>query len=215
MELPDNQALPAKRGPEGVPAFLRWLASLKLAVVLLVLLIAVLIPATLLDPAYGAWYVYNTGWFVALMALLAVNILAATLIRYPWNKRLGFLITHCGLLLLLAGAVVTYFYKVEGHVRFAEGETVEEMRLYDVCQFTVRWDKKAGGETPPNESFTFAPGPVDWPAGKTLDFGGGDLQFRVLKYYAHAATKEQWLADESRQGIAALRVALLRPTARR
>ena len=31
------------------------------------------------------WYVYGSPWFVGLLALLGVNILAATLIRFPWK----------------------------------------------------------------------------------------------------------------------------------
>ena len=40
-----------------------------------------------------------------LLAFLGDNILCAALIRYPWKKRqTGFVITHAGLLILLAGS---------------------------------------------------------------------------------------------------------------
>ena len=84
-----------------------WLASLKLAVILIVVLAAVLAWATLLESAsgreYAQWYVYKSDWFIGLLGLLGVNILAATLIRWPWTKsRSGFVMTHAGLLVLLA-----------------------------------------------------------------------------------------------------------------
>ena len=88
---------------------LDWFASLKLAVVLLVALAAVLAAATLLEKwrghEYAQWYVYNSPWFMALVALLALNILAAMIVRFPWRWRhCGFLLAHAGVLVLLAGA---------------------------------------------------------------------------------------------------------------
>ena len=45
--------------------------------------------------------------FAILLAFLGTNILCAALIRFPWKKRqTGFVITHAGLLILLAGLVV-------------------------------------------------------------------------------------------------------------
>ena len=89
---------------------LRGLASLKLAIFLLAALAAVLAAATLLETACGresaAWYVYHTRWFLALLGLLAANILAATAVRFSWKVgHFGFLLTHVGLLILLGGAV--------------------------------------------------------------------------------------------------------------
>lgn len=75
--------------------------------ILILLLAAVLAAATFMESAkgreYAQWYVYKSSWFIALLALLGVNILAATLVRFPWKMRnLGFLITHAGLLAVLA-----------------------------------------------------------------------------------------------------------------
>src|SRR3989304_96668 len=79
--------------------FYRGLASLKLAVGLMVLLAFIMAAATLMEKYrgrdYTLWYVYNSSWFIALLGLCALNILAALLIRYPWGKaRIGFLLVH-------------------------------------------------------------------------------------------------------------------------
>ena len=65
------------------------LASAKLGVALLGVLTLALIPATLLDKYYGLdfanSYVYKSSWFIGLLFLLCVNILAAVLLRIPRN----------------------------------------------------------------------------------------------------------------------------------
>ena len=85
---------------------LRFFGSMKLAVALIVILAAVLAWATFQEAArgreYAQWYVYHSRWFIGLLALLGVNILAATLVRFPWKKRFGFVVTHAGLLVLLS-----------------------------------------------------------------------------------------------------------------
>ena len=54
------------------------------------------------------FFVYGTGWFTALAVLLAVNVLAALLVRFPWKRRqTGFVLTHVGLLVLLLGCLLT------------------------------------------------------------------------------------------------------------
>src|SRR3954452_11437184 len=87
----------------------RFLASLKLAVFSLATLAAVLAYATFFESWYGASavqeWIYQTKWFAVLLAFLGANILCAALIRFLWKKRqTGFVITHAGLLTLLAGS---------------------------------------------------------------------------------------------------------------
>ena len=98
-----------------------WLASLKLAVILIVVLAAVLAWATLLESAHGReyaqWFIYKSNWFMGLLGLLGANILMATLIRWPWTKtRSGFVMTHAGLLVLLVGSIQTFVAGIDGRM---------------------------------------------------------------------------------------------------
>jgi len=198
-------------------ALFRRLASLKLAVLLLVVLAGVLSVATFLDaargPDYAQWYVYHAWWFAALLALLAANILAATLIRFPWGyRRIGFLIAHAGLLVLLAGSIQSFMGGVSGQLSLVEGETAREFLVTDRSQFMVQWQGQGGATGRPPVAFAFRPGPVDWPEGKTLDFGElGGVGLKVLKFYAHAGVAERWVEDERGLGNPALRLALAGP----
>jgi hypothetical protein len=102
-------------------------ASLQLAVCLLSLFTLCLIAATLLESWYSTKIaqdmVYRTWWFALLLALLSVNVLCAALKKYPWKKyQTGFLITHSGLLMLMAGGLLTALAGVEGLVAMVDTE---------------------------------------------------------------------------------------------
>jgi hypothetical protein len=93
-------------------AIFRFLGSLKLAIFSLTTVAAVLAVGTYVESRYGTTavqqWVYRSWWFAIVLAFLGANILCAALIRYPWTKRqTGFVITHAGLLTVLAGSFWT------------------------------------------------------------------------------------------------------------
>lgn len=176
-----------------------FLGSLKLAVGLLLLVGGVLATTTFLEAnrgrEYAAWHVYGSGWFITLLAALAVNILAAALSRWPWKRRhAGFVVTHAGLLVLLAGAVQTFMYGSEGQVVLREGDQASEMLVRD--ESLIQVVRKSPTGTLSTE-LAFAPGPDDWHDGQELDFGDEKgLGVKVLKFYRHAREHMEWVADE-------------------
>ena len=107
---------------------LRSIASLKLAVVLLVLLLVGLAAGTILESAHGTdeagRLVYYSWWFLGLQGVFAANVIASIALHFPWGKnRVGFLTTHSALIVILIGASVTYFFKQETQLQIWEGET--------------------------------------------------------------------------------------------
>jgi len=110
----------------------RFLASLKLAVFSLAALVATLAYATLFNSWYGLdaaqEWIYRTPGFAILLAFLGMNILCAALIRFPWKKRqTGFVITHAGLLTVLAGSFSCVRTADEGQVGMLEGDVKSEL----------------------------------------------------------------------------------------
>lgn len=104
------------------------LASLKLAVILLLVLLVGLSAGTILesrtDAATAGRLVYYSWWFLGLQGLFAVNVACSIANLFPWGrKRIGFVMTHASLLLIFAGASMTYFFKVEGQLGLWEGES--------------------------------------------------------------------------------------------
>jgi cytochrome c-type biogenesis protein CcsB len=103
------------------------LGSMKIALTLLVALLVVMGAGTIVESARGSEtasrLVYYAWWFQALEAALAINVLASIVDHWPWGaRRTGFLFTHSAIVIILAGAAVTQFLKVEGHMPIWEGE---------------------------------------------------------------------------------------------
>lgn len=144
-----------------------FFASLGFAVVLIALLAVVLGLGTFVESAYGTeavkFGVWNTWWFTLLNALLAVSIFCAAAIRYPWKRhQTGFVITHIGLLVLLAGCLMSQRGGIDAQIPLLEGE--QGGRAYeDSHHFALRIQpagrSAAAGDGIPIE---FRSGPFNW-----------------------------------------------------
>ena len=104
-----------------------FLASLKLAVILLLMLLVGLSIGTIIETRLGTEVagraVYYSWWFLGLQGLFAVNLALSIADLFPWTKkRIGFVVTHASLLLILAGAATSYFLKIEGTINLWEGD---------------------------------------------------------------------------------------------
>jgi len=110
------------------------LASLKLAVILLVVLLLGLAAGTIIESRQGVPVaqraVYYAWWFIALEALLVVNVIASLAVHFPWGKdRLGYLVTHAGLVVTLLGAGTTWLVGVDGQLGLWEGESGDQVTI--------------------------------------------------------------------------------------
>ncbi len=110
-----------------------FFASLKLAIFLLTALILVFAAGTILESLHGAEtakiLVYDTLWLEALLLLLALNLTASALSRWPWQtKHSGFVLTHLGIILVLAGAYVTKKGVLDSQMPVEKGAT--EYRVF-------------------------------------------------------------------------------------
>lgn len=107
---------------------LEFLASLKLAVVLIFSAAVVLAWGTFVESELGTpavqYGVYGTWWFTLLNVLLATSIFCAALVRFPWKRhQTGFVITHLGLLVLLFGCWLTRRGWIDAQLPVFEGST--------------------------------------------------------------------------------------------
>ncbi|PSN19182.1 cytochrome C biogenesis protein [filamentous cyanobacterium CCP5] len=99
---------------------IRFLGSVRLAVPLLIAIAIILIGATFYESNVGSATVqreiYKSAWFGALMFLLAINLGISTLSRYPWRgpRKLGFALTHWGLVVIIAGSAAVIHLSTEG-----------------------------------------------------------------------------------------------------
>ena len=114
-----------KRGLTGIADML---GSLKIAIAVLAALAVVCSVATFYESAHGTpavqRVVYQTGWFAALLGLLAVNITVSMMLRYPWKThQTGFVLAHIGVLLILAGSLASLHFGLDAHLALYEGQS--------------------------------------------------------------------------------------------
>ncbi len=188
-----------------VKKFLKPIASLKLTVVIFALSIFLVFAGTLAQVNSGIWTVVDQYfrslivtielqifvprdlarvpgaiWFpggLTLGVIMLVNLIAAHTVRFKLKwKRSGMIITHLGVILLLAGEFVTGFAAEEGNMTIREGQTVNfvedirasELSIVDASDLkndlvTVIPERFLhAGETIKNSLFPFTVDVVEW-----------------------------------------------------
>jgi len=106
----------------------KFFASVRLTIVLLLAMAAAMAYGTWIENAHsnGAarMLVYQAWWFDSLIGLLALNLIGCTLRRAPFKPhQAGWITTHIALLIIMAGAVVTHRFGIQGRMVIPEGET--------------------------------------------------------------------------------------------
>ena len=114
----------------------RFLGSIRLAVPLLVVIAITLIAATILESQVGGptiqRLVYKSPWFGMLMFLLAMNLGISTVTRFPWKgaRKIGFALTHLGLIVIIAGSAAVIHLNTEGMLLVrTDGAPRDEIRV--------------------------------------------------------------------------------------
>ncbi|MEX1013220.1 MAG: cytochrome c biogenesis protein ResB [Waddliaceae bacterium] len=104
-----------------------FLGSVYFALPLIAFFALFVIMGTILEAKTGshwlaAYYTYEHPAFSVLLSLFFINILLATLRRYPFQwKKWPFLLTHLGLLMVLSGTIIKNIYGVQGNMEIVEG----------------------------------------------------------------------------------------------
>jgi hypothetical protein len=146
-----------------------FLASLQFAVVLISLLAVVLGVGTFVESAFGTeavkFGVWNTWWFTLLNALLAVSIFSAAAIRYPWKRhQTGFVITHIGLLILLAGCLMSQRGGIDAQIPLIEGDR-GRLAYEDSHSFVLKVGKTAAASRKSSDEDAITIGPIPFRSG--------------------------------------------------
>ncbi len=129
------------------------LGSMKITVGLLLVLLVVLATGTIIESTQSreaaAQMVYGANWFFALLGLFTLNLAASMTLKWPWTwSKVGFLITHGSMVVILVGSLMTEFVKVDSQLALWEGQTgntlVDHSRHREGAEvplgFTIRLD---------------------------------------------------------------------------
>ena len=159
-----------------------FLASLQLAVVLISLLAIVLGVGTFVESGFGTeavkFGVWNTWWFTLLNALLAVSIFSAAAIRYPWKRhQTGFVITHIGLLVLLAGCLMSQRGGIDAQIPLIEGDR-GRLAYEDSHSFVLKVGTAGAADQAGSEEGELTIGPIPFRSGPLnwIEYPGADVQ---------------------------------------
>jgi len=190
---------------------LRFVGSLWFAAVLLSLLLVGMACATVYESMHGSQRAladfYLSRWFEVLLALVAVNLSAAVIFRYPFSKwHTGFVITHAGIIITFGGALVTKHFGVNGQIGFFEGETVNEFRVLGVPTLALRArgdNQKASIDLNGSKFNGF--NRIQQASAPPLTLGNVGVE--VLEYLPDSEVTER-MANDSAQPKAAIQVSL-------
>lgn len=97
----------------------KFLASLKLAVVVILSIAVIAAVGTIIESRYdadaAAALVYRSYWMYFILGALAINLIAVMVDRWPWKVRhTGFVCAHIGILILLTGGILTQKLGIDG-----------------------------------------------------------------------------------------------------
>ncbi len=121
----------------------KFLASLRLAVILLGVLIVMSIVGTIAESKFDAdtarLWIYEAPWFSLWIALLVANLACSTLMRWPWRRHhTGFLLTHLGIIVVVLGAVIGQAGGIEGTMTLFRGAPADGTLVLQTRQMTIR-----------------------------------------------------------------------------
>lgn len=115
---------------------IRGLASLKLAVMVLLSIGILICVGTLIESRYDArtakLLIYDSVWMYGVLGVLIVNLIAVIVDRYPWKVRhLAFIFAHVGIIIIIVGGWFTAKYGIDGTMRLVPGERSNQVMLPD------------------------------------------------------------------------------------
>ena len=142
----------------------------------LIIMLGVLATATVVEKVSGtavarAWFYDNIG-FVALWAVIAVTGLAYILARKMWKRFTVFLL-HLSLLVILAGAGITWFTAIKGKMQVPQGEAVNVFTTTDGKQHTLPF--RLTLRSFDIQTYPGTPAPMDFVSHVTVNDGGRDV----------------------------------------
>ena len=149
-----------------------FFASVKLAMVLLAVLIVATIIGTVCESSFDARvaraYIYQAPWFNFWLLLLAANLIFSALSRRPWQRQhTGFLLTHLGIIVLLAGALIGRVWGVEGSMTLFKGDPPNNLLTVDQHVLQII-DSDNSSQNVPLEMINRHPSPSKpWPLATT------------------------------------------------
>ncbi|NJL24121.1 MAG: cytochrome c biogenesis protein ResB [Calothrix sp. SM1_5_4] len=194
---------------------IKHLASLRLAVIVIVGLGVVSAVGTIVEARYNDAevanrLVYQSPYMYLVMGLLIINLIAVMIDRWPWKQRhTGFVLAHVGIITLLFGAWLTQKYGIDGTMAFEVGEERRQVTVKE-RDFLVFGSLGGEGMKPLFES------PVDFltrPPSSQRPFrvALGQDELEILEHHQFAFRESEILPTDLKADPPAIRFQLENP----
>lgn len=185
-------------------ALLRFCGSMQLAMILMAVIIVAATAGTLLESGFNAnvaqAYVYDAPWFYTWLFLLCVNLIAAVLVKYPWQPhQYGFIIVHGGIVVMLVGGIIGRILGVEGYIHLTEEGSPQNYLVTGETLFQVKQPDHSA------ESFSLPLNLRNPSHGRPFQFNAGRLKIDVLDV-THELGIRQIVESSNNGGEPALRL---------
>lgn len=114
---------------------IQFLGSLTFAIFLIGTSACLVIFGTILESKteshlFASSYIYQSSLFKILLSGYFINILLSALRRFPFKKKhIPFLITHMGLLMIIAGVFIKTAFGIQGNLWITEGSSSDLVRF--------------------------------------------------------------------------------------
>lgn len=175
--------------PDFTTRVIKQLASLKLAVVIMIYLAILTSVGTIVESRYDAIaarkLVYDTWWMYVGMIALSTSLIAVMVDRWPWRKKhTPFVLAHIGILILLFGSILTMKYGLDGTVSIEIGKTGRQVMIPLQTDIVVYASFDGQGMTKLHEQevdFLLRPPTPDKPLLVSTD--AGPIEFLEAKPY--------------------------------
>jgi hypothetical protein len=188
----------------------RFFASLKLAVIVIVMIGVISAIGTIVESQYDANYaqkiVYHSPYMYFALALLCVNLINVMVDRLPWKPHhAGFICAHIGIILVIVGSLVTKLYGLDGSMAIDIGGRSRFVMIPDQ-EFAIYSSFGTGGWEPIQRMRAdFLVNPPDPEKNK---FKLGDKEGYLKEYYHYAQVDQKLVSSSDPQDGPALRVQL-------
>jgi hypothetical protein len=184
----------------------KFFMSIQFGVVLIVFLMTTMMFATQFEASTSTramkHFIYGSKWFDLAVALFVVNIIVNTLRRRPYRFRhAGFLTVHAGVLIIVAGGLLTRYRGIDGSMPIPEGSTVREISLPESDLVVT-----AGGRTTSHLT-TYDVTPWQTEHDDLYRIPGTPYHLRVDRYFPTGAVTDT-LLDDPQRGAPTIRLAV-------